>query len=275
MAETTQTGNYRPISIISALSKILERAVQSQLIEYLEKNKLLSESQYGYRGNRSTELAAALLLDNIRKNVDKGNMIGAVFVDLSKAFATIGHAILLQKLESYGINNVELDWFTEKNPVTCGVPQGSILGPLLFLISFNDFSECLVHSKVIKFADDAVIYFANKDFHLIERNLNEDLNKISTFMRENELIVNTKKGKTEVMLFGTAKKLNKCDRNLKVLYNWNEINQTTRYKYLGSTIDPSLNLSDNFDKMYKKASTRLRLLESLKYCLTSVARKRV
>ena len=188
---TTQTGNYRPISILPTLSKILERA-ESQLIEYLENNKLLSDSQYGYRSNKSTELAAALLLDDISKNVDKENMVGAVFVDLSKAFDTIGYAILLEKLQSYGIENVELEWFTDylfyrqqvvsydkelshKHPVTCEVPQGSILGPLLFLISFNDFSECLVHSKVIKFADDTVIHFANRDFYLIERNLNEDL----------------------------------------------------------------------------------------------------
>ena len=149
----TDPGNYRPISVLPALSKILERAVHSQLIDYLEKFNLITNCQYGYRKNRSTELATSLLLDDIRKKVDQGYMVGAIFIDLSKAFDTIGHGILLSKLPSYGIENTELAWFTDYlfgrrqfvsydnevsagNPVTCGVPQGSILGPLLV---FNKF----------------------------------------------------------------------------------------------------------------------------------------
>ena len=162
-------------------------------------------------------------------------MVGAIFIDLSKAFDTIGHIILLSKLPSYGIENTELAWFTDYlfgrrqfvsydnevsagNPETCGVPQGSILGPLLFLISFNDFPACLRNANVIKFADDTVIYLADNDFCVIENRLNENMNYIYIYeyLSENELILNTKKGKTEVMLFGTAKRLAKNERNLEV-----------------------------------------------------------
>ena len=283
--DRTDPNNYRPISVLPVLSKILEKAVHSQLMDHLEKFNLIANCQYGYRRNRSTEIAATLLLDDIRKNVDKGDLVGAVFIDLTKAFDTIGHGLLLSKLPSYGISNTELTWLTDylfarqqfvsydnktscKQSVVCGVPQGSVLGPLLFLLCFNDFHTCLRYAKVIKFADDTVIYFSSNDFHVIENRLNDDMQSIFEFLTMNELILNAKKGKTEVMLFGTAKRLSKVDRSLNITYNQQILNQTTTYKYLGTTVDPVLNLNDNFNKSYKKASSRLRLLERLQCYLT-------
>ena len=122
-------------------------------------------------------------------------------------------------------------------PVTCGVPLGSILGPLLFLICFSDFPACLRNANVIKFADDTLIYLADNDFCVIENTLNQNMDYIYEYFSENELILNTKKGKTEVMLFGTAKRLAKNERNL-------ENNNVQRYKC--TKIDPTLQLTDNF-----------------------------
>ena len=165
--DRTDPNNYRPISKLPILSKILERAMHSQLLDHLKKYHL-TNCQYGYCKNRSTKLASILLLADIRKSVDCRELVG-VFTDLSKSFSTIGHEILLSKLPSYGIRNTELTWFTDylfsrkqlvnfdkcsskKESVLCGVPQGSILGPLLFMICFNDFHTCLRHAKTIKFA---------------------------------------------------------------------------------------------------------------------------
>ena len=189
----TDPNNSRSISILPMLSKILEQAVHSQLFNHLEKYNLLTNCQYGYCKNRSTELASTLLLDNIRKSEDREELVGAVFIDLSKVFDTIGHEILLSKLPSYSIRNTELTWFTgylfsrkklvnfdkcpsKKESVLCGVPQGSILGILLF-ICFNDFPNCFRHAKTIKFADDTVLYFSHTDFHVIENSLNDDMER--------------------------------------------------------------------------------------------------
>jgi hypothetical protein len=194
---TTDTNNYRPISILPIVSKILERAVHYQLMDYLERNNLLSENQFGYRNKRSTELASALFIDSIRKSGDKGLLTGAVFLDLSKAFDTLDHSKLLDKLKCFGIKGLAHTWFIDylfqrsqivklgqevssPCPLLCGVPQGSILGPVLFLMFFNDFNECLHHSKVIQFADDTVIYVSSKSVTNIEKQLNADLDKIAT-----------------------------------------------------------------------------------------------
>ena len=221
------------------------------------------------------------------ETVDKGNLSGALFLDLSKAFDTISHGSLLKKLPAYGIRTTELNWFqdylfnrqqfvshdkamSQPQAVTCGVPQGSILGPLLFLIFFNDFPECLENCKTIMFADDTVIYTAAKSSKEVNDILNAEINNVQRFMTDNELIVNLKKGKTEGMLFSTAKKLSES-HNLNLLYGETRINNATSYKYLGILIDPELRLTDHFENTIRKSTSRLKLLTLIRSNVTSLA----
>ena len=220
--------NYRPITILPAASKILEKCVHSQLLSYLEEHKLLSVNQFGFRRNRSTELANILFVDNIRKAMDSGHMTGALYIDLSKAFDTISHSAILSKLDEYGVRETENEWFcnylfnrsqvvcldgilSPSYPIFCGVPQGSILGPLLFLIHFNGIHNTRLKCKILMYADDTVIYFSHHSKITIERALQQELELISMWLNDNELIMNLKKGKTECMLFGTGKRLSKLD----------------------------------------------------------------
>ena len=183
---------------------------------------------------------------------------------------------------SYGINNKELNWFTDylfsrtqsvqfkgvlsdANPIFSGVPQGSILGPLLFTIQFNDVHTPLQSTSIITYADDTVIFTAAKDLESIQRHLSEDCHNLSSWFRDNELVLNLKKGKTECMIFGTAKRLNALNgRQLALTVNGTLINTTSSYKYLGVNLDSSLNLESHFDKMYKRAAGRFNLLRRIR-----------
>ena len=278
--------NYRPKTILPAISKVLEKCVFSQIITYLEDNNLLSSQQFGFCKNHSTELAATLLLDDIRKEMDKGNFSGAVFIDLHKAFDTISHSSIITKLPEYGIIGNEKEWLTNylfgrtqcvtyENctssvyPVFCGVPQGSILGPLLFLLHFNGAYLPLKHCKILMFADDTVIYYAHKEVNVTEERLTEDLSWLSKWFEQNGLIVNLKKGKTECMLFGTGKNLAKNnDHGMEIKLNKELVNYVTSYSYLGILLGQTLCLGDHFNKIYKKASGRIRLLGKLRQCMS-------
>ena len=185
---TLSLGNYRPISILPFLSKIIEKLVHQQLMKFLDENRLLSDFQFGFRPNISTELADTLFLDNVRKNVNQGYMVGATFNDLSKAFDTVSHSRLVAKLHSYGLNGTELEWFTSylfnRNALVSyngcisspqkigdGVPQASILGPLLFILYFNDVVYTTEDVSIINYADDTVIYTASKEIKEINAKL--------------------------------------------------------------------------------------------------------
>ena len=254
-------------------------------MEHLEHNNLLSIHQFGFRKKRSTELAAVCFLDEIRKAMDTGMLTGAIYIDLSKAFDTISHASLIDKLPSYGITGLSQEWFcnylfgryqqvsyhhslSDKVPIFCGVPQGSILGPLLFLLHFNGAANILSSCKIVKFADDTVLFYSHKNSEEIERVLNKEFATVCGWLENNELVINTKKGKTEVMVFGTSKKLKNTPPN-QIEHNYVKITKTDSYKYLGVSLNCSLNMTEHIRKTIKKVSSRITLLKSMRHLLDS------
>jgi hypothetical protein len=275
--------NYRPITVLPICSKILERNIHTQLMAHLEQHNLLSKYQCGFRRGRSTEVATTVFLDSIRKNMDAGELTGAIFIDLSKAFDTLSHSQIIANLSNYGIHDKEKELFinylfnrkqkvnfqnvmSSAETMTCGVPQGSILGPLLFLLSFNDVHEVLQDCNIMMYADDTVIYVSGKHEEEIRRKLSNDFSRVAEWLKANELIINMKPGKTECMLFGTSQKAK--NRELEINYQHTKISNTLSYKYLGIQLDKSLSLSDHTSTTYKKALGRLYLLQRLRPQLT-------
>ena len=203
-------SNYRPISILPIFSKILERVVYVRLMKYLTKHNILSNNQFGFRKNHSTFMAVLDLIDNLSKSIDEKEFSVGVFIDLSKAFDTVNHKILIEKLSHYGIRRIPLLWFSDYlsnrkqfikfndvlsdyKTVNCGVPQGSILGPLLFLIYVNDISNCSSLLKLILFADDASLFSSGKDLTELIQIVNQELSVIATWFKSNKLSLNLKK----------------------------------------------------------------------------------
>ena len=212
---------YRPISVITCFAKILEKIMYKRLINFVEKNNILSEHQYGFRKNRSTELAIIEFIDKITKAIDKGQYTIGIFLDLSKAFDTINHSILIKKLEYYGIRGVALKWFenylanrkqivkyndtkSEAMTITSGVPQGSILGPLLFLLYINDIQNCSKLVSKILFADDTNIFHSHSCLKELNLIMQDEINKIADWISSNKLSLNT--SKTKFILFKSSNK---------------------------------------------------------------------
>ena len=170
-ANNYNIDNFRPISLLSSISKVIEKCVFNQIIAYFEENKLLCESQYGYRKEHSTELACLELVDKLHQQLDNNETPFCIFIDLSKAFDTLDHKILISKLRYYGLNENAIQWFysylsdrsqyveidnikSDFKNISTGVPQGSILGPLLFIIYINDINTVSKAFRSILYADD-------------------------------------------------------------------------------------------------------------------------
>ena len=171
-----------PFPVLPVASKVPERLIHKQLASYFDDQNLFCKSQSGFRRMHSTETAVTYFADEMVMNMDKGLVTGSVFIDLAKAFDTVDHDILLSKLEYYGVCNESLPWFknyftgrkqfvhidpqsSEELAMTSGVPQGSILGPLLFIVYINDLPRCVKHCSVNMYADDTVLYLAGPTVH--------------------------------------------------------------------------------------------------------------
>ena len=225
--------NYRPISVLPVISKPLEREVHNQLTKYLREHKILSPYQYGFRKLHSTEFATLAFADTIRRNIDNGLMTGAVFLDFKKAFDSVDHSLLLDKLYNLGILDREHEWFANylngrkqivdyhgmlsaTMSVDVGVPQGSILGPFLFVLHVNDLPNATCHCSVLMYADDTVLFCSGRDAYAIENKLNNEMSLLGTWLRDNRLFLNTVK--TESMLIGTQAKVSKVI-NFNIMWN--------------------------------------------------------
>ena len=215
-------NNYRPISILPTVSKLIEKWVESQFSKYLNEYNLLHQSQSGFRSKHSTESAIVRMIDFWLKTVNDGKLTGCVMVNFRKAFDLVDHKILLNKLKCYKCDENCLLWFESylsnrtqrvslnnnlSTPagVKCGVPQGSILCPLLFLIFINDLQLVLKDYVVVDlYADDTTFYDFQFDITQLETNLQHALNLLRIWCRQNGMVLNT--DKTKVMLITSRQK---------------------------------------------------------------------
>ena len=217
--------NYRPIALLPIFSKILEKIVYKRLDAYLQLQNVLIPQQFGFRKKCSTSMGVLNVVNTAINAIDKGEYCIGIFLDLSKAFDTIDHTILLSKLQHYGIRGVALNWFenylqnrqqfvvvngvkSQLRNVKCGVPQGSVLGPLLFLIYINDLINSSDFFTYSLFADDTCLLAHQKNMLALINSVNEEICKIFNWFCCNKLLLNT--GKSQYVVFRSRGKKNPC-----------------------------------------------------------------
>ena len=279
-----EVNNYRPISILPVLSKVLEKHVHESLSEFLHQHELLHQTQSGFRAQHSCETALINIVDLWLNAIDNGKMVGVVLVDFKKAFDLVDHEILKNKLEIYGIKDEALLWFntyltnrkqqvtvdnckSDFQPISCGVPQGSILGPLLFLLFINDLPLYTGNVFTDLYADDTTLYDVQDSMEQIEDNLQTALNSLQIWCRQNGMILNS--SKTKVMLVTSNQKRQRLPSdNLDLKFNNESLNMISNDKILGVFVDNNLSWSDHIKYLTKKISSSTWLLSKIKRFLS-------
>ena len=282
--DATDPNNYRPISLLSIFNRIFEKLVYKRLQSFLEVNDVFYKSQYGFREKHSTQHAILDIVNKIQSNMDKGMYSCGIFIDLKKAFDTVNHTLLLKKLYHYGVRGIVNDWFSSyldgRSQVTqigeytsekvinpCGVPQGSVLGPLLFLVYINDIQNSSDLLGLFLFADDTTLLYSHKSLQTLEKVVNSELKKVCEWLTVNRLSLNIQKSNF-VISHPPQKKI---DREIAInVYDNNtgqylSLDRKNYVKFLGVFIDSNLKWSHHINYVALKISRIVGIIARLRH----------
>ena len=282
--ERESLNNYRPIAVLPTIARVFEKLLYGQLYSYLMHNKLLDDRQSGFRSLHSTALALGKSTDYWLMNIDNGKLNSVVFLDIRKAFDTVNHEILLQNLECYGIRGNELIFFqsylenriqacsvnghmSSFKSISYGVPQGSILGPLLFIIYMNDLPSCVKEAEITMYADDTSLYKAFRTAQDLSDELIPAFVKICEWLKMNKLALNVLK--TEFMIIGTSKRLNILDQTPETTpyitsVDGCQIRRVKSVKYLGLIVDDTLTWAEHVDYISTKIRKNIGIIKRVR-----------
>ncbi len=297
----TEISNYRPISLLSIFDKILEKIVNKRLLGFLNKHDILYTHQYGFRSNHSTTFAVIDAIDAIYGYLDRNEYVIGTFFDLSKAFDTVNHDILLHKLQLYGIRGIANQWFasylsnreqyvsidktnSQRIKVKHGVPQGSVLGPLLFILYINDISKCIPNHEIKLFADDTNLFTHGKDIKLLVSQTNTLLSELNIWFITNKLSLNADKTYYSVYsptkpvclsVYSPTKPVCLKQENLELSINRLTLEQVKICKYLGVIIDEELSWKDHIKYVIKKIVKFASIFYKLRSLIPSYCLKQI
>ena len=269
-------ADWRPISQIPLPGKILEKIIHAQMTHYFDVNKILAENQYGFRNGRSTSMAIFDVLKNLYANWNENNFSGCVFVDFSRAFDTIDHNILIEKLKLYGFDEISLKFIktymasrvqkptvngftSSQTSVTYGTAQGSILGPLIFILCVNDIFKSL-NSDVSTFmyADDTLLVCKSNNISTTNEKAQKALQEMVVWCEENKLSINLSKTKYMVI------RHTKLGQEPQLKIGDYKIGTVSLHEYLGMILDDKLTMNQYLDSMWKKANAKIGILAKIR-----------
>ena len=275
--------NYRPISITPMFIKLFERILLNRVNEFIQKEKILNNTQFGFQKHKSSTDAVIHLIEALQENYDNLKISVAVFIDLAKVFNSISHEIFLKKVETYGFSEsaVDLSASVLKNRQQCvkivdvcsewfetnhGALQRTVLGPLSFLLYFNDFRENVQGNfDIIQFAHDTSFHFCRNKVSELEKSVSEILDKLENYLKQNKLTMNT--GKTE--LHCVTKENENSDH---IFFRGQEMKPQRHCRYLGIMIDSKLNFHVQLNKFLSNMTTAIRSIYIIRYQLPLKAR---
>ena len=278
-------NNYRPISLLSYFDKILEKSINSRISNFLNTNNLICNNQFGFRQNHSTELALLSLLDRVYSSLDNKDWVMLISIDFRKAFEVINHNILLEKLNYIGIRGMMNKWFqsylsnrrhqtlvntklSQSLQMKSGVPQGSSLGPLLFLIYINDLQNIFEESELNIFADDTALILRNKNLTELFNVANTKLSLLHEYLQANGIRLN--ETKTEYMIISPNRKIPELASDEVVYYDGKKIQKVDCTKLLGVYIDNKLTFKNHIDYLLQKKLRKfVPIFKQLRHYLTT------